>query len=53
MSEVDLAALSAASASLVETTAARIVCVTDGRRELSGLVWTDEPDRHGRGMPRQ
>ena len=42
MSEVDLSALSAASAMLVETTAARVVRVTAGRRELSGLVWTDD-----------
>ena len=41
MSEVDLAALSAASASLVSAAAARIVCVKDGHRELSGLVWAE------------
>ena len=39
MSEVDLAPLSIASARLVEAAAARVVRVTAGRRELSGLVW--------------
>ena len=42
MSEVDLAPLSTASARLVEAAAARVVRVTAGRRELSGLVWADD-----------
>ena len=41
MSTLDLAALSAASAALVAAAAARVVAVTDGRRRLSGVIWSD------------
>ena len=38
---VDLAALSAASAALSRRRRRRVVAVTDGRRRLSGVVWSD------------
>jgi S1-C subfamily serine protease len=41
MSAIDLAALSAASASLVSAAAARAVVVTGGGRALSGLLWAE------------
>jgi S1-C subfamily serine protease len=41
MSDIDLATLSAASARLVETAAARVVRVIDGRRCLSGIIWAE------------
>ena len=41
MSTLDLAALSAASAALVTAAAARVVAITDGRRRLSGVIWSD------------
>jgi len=41
MSDIDLATLSSASARLVETAAARVVRVIDGRRSLSGIIWAE------------
>jgi S1-C subfamily serine protease len=37
----DFATVSAGSAAVVAAAAARVVRVTDGRRELSGLLWSD------------
>ena len=41
MSDIDFATFSAASVRLVETAAARVVRVIDGRRGLSGIIWAE------------
>jgi S1-C subfamily serine protease len=41
MSTFDLASFSAASAALVAAAAGRVVAVSDGRRRLSGVIWSE------------